>query len=391
MAKKLIKKLNDREIYAKFADYASADENGDKISDRKVKSVSVSGRTMTVHKTYGEQEVPVVPVPDVAGLILKSGEAGAYEWSAAGTIIDDLQGLDDMGAEQKQAFIDTAFVPVRGTISGELTTRKATGSELLATVENKIESITVAGTPIEPVNKQVNIPLATTAAAGAMSSTDKSKLDNLVNIKSIGNMLDLNENGNLSVSFSGAIGPLYVDISDGTGGYDLAYDDTLTTTYHQGEEKPNRLSVAVPVPDNTSGEGAILCWQSGAQGIEPHAVWCSPGNNDILVDTTNGDIRLAFPVPDPKGWHQANDGDVLTYNAQSDEIVWAAPQGGGLALPDVQELIGKNGSDGPTTYENELQLTVVITVDENNTITNVSSPRWRIDKEQGSGSYYYFN
>lgn len=245
-----------------------------------------------------------------------------------GTTIDNLPGLDGMSPEQKQAFIDSAFVPIRGTISGEMSTRKVTGGDLAASGENKIDSIAVAGTTIEPVNKHVNIPLATTAAAGVMSSTDKSKLDNLVNIKSIGTMLDLNENGNLSVSFSGATGPLYVDVSDGTGGYDLAYDDTLTTTYHQGKEKPNRLSVAVPVPNNTTGEGAILCWQSGAdsQSIGPHAVWCSPGNNDILVDTTNGDIKLAVPVPDPKGLPQANDGDVLTYDAQSDEIVWATQQ-----------------------------------------------------------------
>lgn len=80
MAKKLIKKLNEREIYAKVADYAIKDENGDKISDRKVKSVSVSGRTMTVANTDGNQEVPVVPVPTEVGLVLKSGEAGEYEW-----------------------------------------------------------------------------------------------------------------------------------------------------------------------------------------------------------------------------------------------------------------------------------------------------------------------
>lgn len=105
----------------------------------------------------------------------------------------------------------------------------------------------------------------------------------------------------------------------------VSFDDSTIVMGGDG------LEVAVPVPDNTTGEGEILCWQSGSdlQGIEPHAVWCSPGNNDIVVDTTNGDIRLAVPVPDPKGSPAANDGDVLTYDAQSDEIVWAAPQGGG--------------------------------------------------------------
>jgi predicted nucleic acid-binding Zn-ribbon protein len=106
MAKKLIKKLNDREIYAKFADYASADENGDKISDRKVKSVSVAGRTMTVTNTDGEQEVPVVPVPDAAGLILKSGEDGDYEWGAAGAAPGHGKLILNLGNTQG---VDTGF------------------------------------------------------------------------------------------------------------------------------------------------------------------------------------------------------------------------------------------------------------------------------------------
>lgn len=101
----------------------------------------------------------------------------------------------------------------------------------------------------------------------------------------------------------------------------VSFDDSTIVMGDDG------LEVAVPVPDNTTGEGEILCWQSGGQGIEPHAVWCST-SNDIVVDTTNGDIRLAVPVPDPNGSPAANDGDVLTYDAQADEIVWAAPQGG---------------------------------------------------------------
>lgn len=154
---------------------------------------------------------------------------------------------------------------------------KVEGIETGAEV-NKIESISIEYTELEPdVNKNVNI-----------------KLGNGLNY--VGNELSVK--------------------------YD---NDTIV-------ENGNGLEVAVPVPDNTTGQGDILCWQSGSDylGIEPHAVWCSPDSNDILVDTTNGEIRLAVPVPDPKGSHPAADGDVLTYDGNTDEIVWAAPQGGSL-------------------------------------------------------------
>lgn len=236
-----------------------------------------------------------------------------------GTTIDNLPGLDGMTPAQKQEFIDSAFVPIRGTISGEMSTRKVTGSDLAASGENKIDSISVAGTTIEPVNKNVNIPLATTAAAGAMSSTDKNKLDNLVNIKSIGTMLDLNENGNLRVSFSGATGPLYVDISDDTGGYDLAYDDTLTTTYHQGEEKPNRLSVAVPVPDPLDARlpadnGSLLTYDE-ADGViwtSPTKFWRDNIDYDTLEVNDNGQLTINWNIIDSSGGLRLHNGSLTT-------------------------------------------------------------------------------
>ena len=120
-----------------------------------------------------------------------------------GTTIDNLPGLDGMSQEHKHAFIDSAFVPIRGTISGEMATRKVTGSDLAASGENKIDSIAVAGTTIEPVNKHVNIPLATTTAAGVMSANDKTKLDELKGVPdptifaaSGGDVLTLDNNGN---------------------------------------------------------------------------------------------------------------------------------------------------------------------------------------------------
>ena len=86
MAEKLIKKLNNREFYAKYSDYAAMDEDGERLSDRKVKSVSLDAAsgTMTVASTDGDQEIPVVPVPDQEGKVLKSNADGTYAWGAAG-------------------------------------------------------------------------------------------------------------------------------------------------------------------------------------------------------------------------------------------------------------------------------------------------------------------
>lgn len=48
---------------------------------------------------------------------------------------------------------------------------------------NKIESVSVNGTPLEITNKGVNIPNATTSKEGLMSKEDKAKLDSQPTIK----------------------------------------------------------------------------------------------------------------------------------------------------------------------------------------------------------------
>ena len=75
-----------------------------------------------------------------------------------GTTIDNLPGLEGMSQEQKQTFIESAFVPIRGTFGGVTSTRKVTGSDLAASGENKIDSIAVAGTTIEPVEQAREYP-----------------------------------------------------------------------------------------------------------------------------------------------------------------------------------------------------------------------------------------
>ena len=112
--------------------------------------------------------------------------------------------------------------------------------------------------------------------------------------------------------------------------------------------------------------------------------------------TDGGTLYVANPVPEPLSDH-SDRGKVLTVQQASDpnnpdEIVWAAPAGGGLSLPNMQEIIGKNGDAMFTedNYTNVLELVSTISVDEDGKISSVSAPKWRIDLQNGSGQYYYF-
>jgi hypothetical protein len=213
-----------------------------------------------------------------------------------GTTIDNLPGLDGMSQEQKQAFIDSAFVPIRGTISGEMATRKVTGSDLAASGENKIDSIAVAGTTIEPVNKNVNIPLATPTTAGAMSANDKDLLDNMVNITSISEDLDLDTNGELQIvnpvpspPGDDGIYNLMAD-SDGIGWYTRVYYRAGDGLDSDSAGDHLTFNVKVPVPDpewEQAADGAILSY-STSDGI----VWQGIDNETIV--NTNGTFKVSL-------------------------------------------------------------------------------------------------
>jgi len=71
MAKKLIKKLNDREIYAKFADYASADENGNNIAE------SLAGKQEKLSATRED-----------SGKVLGVRLDGSIGWISGGNLAD---------------------------------------------------------------------------------------------------------------------------------------------------------------------------------------------------------------------------------------------------------------------------------------------------------------
>ena len=140
MSKKLIKTLNDREFYARYADYAGSDENGDRISDRKVKSVTVDGSsTMVVETTEGDVEVPVVPVPSEEGLVLKSSADGSYGWGHG-------------------------EVPGNGKLKVKLGGADAADTGFSADVHSDVT---------------LEIPVATSSADGLMSATDKTEFDRI--------------------------------------------------------------------------------------------------------------------------------------------------------------------------------------------------------------------
>lgn len=289
----------------------------------------------TSRQTLG---VPVSElVPDVSGKADKSelsitdvtGDATKKNIQLkAGTSTEVVVAHQDLSQYYTKSESNEAFVSKTGYVAYTTDEKNKLGGIETGAEVNKIESISIGDTELEPdENKNVNIKL------GSWLYTDE---DNRIfvspNYGAGTGGLSFND-GELCVKYDKKT--IERDVNNNLS---VNFDNTLTiVNIPSGPDIASYLSVANPVPDNTTGEGAILCWQSGSDflGIEPHAVWCSPDSNDILVDTTNGEIRLAVPVPDPKGLHPANDGDVLTYDGNTDEIVWAAPQGGGIELPPL--------------------------------------------------------
>ena len=130
----------------------------------------------------------------------------------------------------------------------------------------------------------------------------------------------------------------------------LIYDDSTLLTGSNG------LEVANPVPDtDDADDGDVLTYSndeivwksidfpnrikdcdSSSEGLLYHQsgsnegyYWLSVGNG-FEIDTNGhyGNLNLEVPVPNPNdGNTQAENGSVLTYDANSDEIVWAAPTG----------------------------------------------------------------
>ena len=260
-----------------------------------------------------------------------------------GTTIDNLPGLDGMTPAQKQEFIDSAFVPIRGTISGEMATRKVTGSDLAASGENKIDSIAVAGTTIEPVNKHVNIPLATTTAAGVMSANDKTKLDELKGVPdptifaaSGGDVLTLDNNGN--ARWSPPPTPEIDSISVDETVLDIDANKNVNIPLGDGLVYDADGGGVHTLHAKLDGSGGIEASSEGHLYVSatlPLYTYDEPKNSiflgydETLALNDDGDLVVATPVPPPG--EDTTEGDILTYDGNG--IVWAQPP-----IPNIDSI-----------------------------------------------------
>ena len=106
----------------------------------------------------------------------------------------------------------------------------------------------------------------------------------------------------------------------------LEYGGALTVN-----EKTNKLSVEL-------NPGFPIYYESGSGGLDINTdstltkIYYENDKGELL----STDLSVAVPVPDPTDVEApATNGDVLTYDSDSDKIVWAAPQGGGSNLPST--------------------------------------------------------
>lgn len=275
-----------------------------------------------------------------------------------GTTIDNLPGLDGMTPAQKQEFIDSAFVPIRGTISGEMATRKVTGSDLAASGENKIDSVSLNNAVIPPDSrKNVNIQVAAVATTGSYNDlSDKPTIPTVPsNVSSftndagyftpndLGDALVVSED-KLSVKYDNETilchydtNELMVNVSSlaGTG---LAYNgsDDANNLYIPSSDTITCEEVSegewVPVVrlDDNSGLGVTeFNWYTKEGGLhinyDPNTLDISSNFLEVLYDdstmTTEGNgLTVKYPIPDPNVL--GDYGGILCRDAHND-IVWS--------------------------------------------------------------------
>lgn len=99
----------------------------------------------------------------------------------------------------------------------------------------------------------------------------------------------------------------------------------------------DKLSVANPIPYSIGNAGKVLTVETNQGDLSWQDLITY--KNGIGLSKAGGGSDITFsvdvPVPDPTDQSEpASDGDVLTFSG--DDIVWAAPQGGGgSSLPDT--------------------------------------------------------
>lgn len=115
----------------------------------------------------------------------------------------------------------------------------------------------------------------------------------------------------------------------------LEYGGALTVN-----EKTNKLSVEL-------NPGFPIYYESGSGGLDIHTdstltrIYYKNDKGYL----TSTDLSVAVPVPDPNPSEgsQADDGSVLTYDSDSDKIVWATPQTFELPADPLPPSIASGG------------------------------------------------
>lgn len=360
-----------------------------------------------------------------------------------GTTIDQLPGLDGMSAAQKQAFIDSAFVPIRGAVDGEQTTVKVTGRDLAASGENRIDSISVNGSNVPPdANKNVNIAVQNLSAGEGIDITD-GKINANYDEKTLTVNYDTNK---FSVRVDNMAGDgLAYNGSDGSEELYIPYSDSImmgsdrciaVRTYKNYDSEDasgleispynpttktggmyvncdattikindyNELEVINPLPEgnSTSFNQLLGVYKDGTpewldlgnglrRGYNPSTKEFDNTINVFIADTLDidgsGALEVKVPVPEPD-----TDGDdrgkVLTVD-DFDEVVWSTPA---LTIPDVQTLVGATtGDNHATELKVTPEFTASITQDGNELVTSISDVAVRWKWQFGSGASGYFN
>lgn len=277
----------------------------------------------------------------------ESGTENAYdEWICTDATVPTWEKVGvtrvDLSQYYTKTEADSAFVSKTGYVATEnnyTTTEKTKLGDIESGAEvNKINSISIGNTTILP---------------------DANKN---VNINIANGGLEL-RNGNLEIQTG--TGGLYVDstgldihctsplknVSGDNPGVELKYDDTFTIIdYGNPQEPDEKLAVKNPVPDtDDASNGDVLTYDGATDEI----VWAAPASG----------------LPDPTG---VTNGYVLTVN--NGAASWAAPGGGGGGNPYTKTTLaaqdatsnGHQTSYGTDFYDQSISI-------NNNSYTIVSN------------------
>lgn len=278
-----------------------------------------------------------------------------------GTTIDNLPGLDGLTPAQKQAFIDSSFVPIRGDINGETSTRKVTGRDLSASGENRIDSISLNNVTVQPDdNKNVNIQVASVATTGSYNDlsgkpTDVSSFTNdagYISESELGDALKMTDDklcvgyDDDTIIYNSESDELEVNVAslagaglayNGSAGENNLYIPTSDTIYLETHDEGESYAPAVRLDDDSGIDVTAYNFHTGVGGLrinyDPNTMDISGNVLEVKYDTntiTADYDGLTVSNPLPVGDEDSHNQMLICYN--DTEPVWAG-LGDGLIRP----------------------------------------------------------